>query len=110
MLPSPLDFVTCFVLFCLHIYVQPRVKQKAPPTRSPRKRCIIGARCEPLERMLEGPMKEAWAAEGSIPLPNHRHAVFLAFLEFLYTDKVLDEMKHVVYKAAILMYCCFYPL
>lgn len=41
-------------------------------------------------------MKEAWAAEGSIPLPNHRHAVFLAFLEFLYTDKVLDEMKHVV--------------
>eukprot|EP00903_Cladosiphon_okamuranus_P014621 g13558.t2 len=51
-------------------------------------RCIIGARCEPLERMLEGPMKEAWAVEGSIPLPNHRHAVFLAFLEFLYTDKV----------------------
>lgn len=33
-------------------------------------------------------MKEAWAVEGSIPLPNHRHAVFLAFLEFLYTDKV----------------------
>lgn len=38
--------------------------------------------------MLDGPMKEACSAEGAIPLPNHRHAVFLAFLEFLYTDKV----------------------
>ncbi|CAM9563936.1 unnamed protein product [Pylaiella littoralis] len=52
-------------------------------------RCIIGARCEPLERMLDGPMREACSAEGVIPLPNHRHAVFLAFLEFLYTDKVI---------------------
>ena len=64
---------------------------KDAPTNFTRRenRCIVGARCEPLERMLEGPMKEAWLVEGSIPLPNHRHAVFLAFLEFLYTDKVL---------------------
>lgn len=38
--------------------------------------------------MLEGPMKEAWAVGGSIPLPNHGYAAFLGFLEFLYTDKV----------------------
>ncbi|CAM9238533.1 unnamed protein product [Scytosiphon promiscuus] len=54
-----------------------------------KKRCIIGARCEPLERMLDGPMREAWDLGGSIPLPNYRHAVFLAFLEYLYTDKVV---------------------
>ncbi|CAM9994128.1 unnamed protein product, partial [Hapterophycus canaliculatus] len=52
-------------------------------------RCIIGARCEPLERMLDGPMREAFAVDGSIPLPNYRHAVFLAFLEYLYTGKVI---------------------
>ncbi|CAN0418713.1 unnamed protein product [Laminaria digitata] len=53
------------------------------------KRCIIGARCEPLGCMLDGPMKEALSSGGGgIPVPNHRHPVFLAFLEFLYTDKV----------------------
>lgn len=51
-------------------------------------RCIIIARCEPLGRMLEGSMKEAFADGGSIPLPDQRYCVFLAFLEFLYTDKV----------------------
>ncbi|CAM9849889.1 unnamed protein product [Ascophyllum nodosum] len=53
-------------------------------------RCIIGARCEPLGCMLEGSMKEASPEAGSIPLPDHRHDVFLAFLEFLYTDKVMS--------------------
>eukprot|EP00904_Undaria_pinnatifida_P006408 jgi/Undpi1/2898/HiC_scaffold_14.g06275.m1 len=53
-------------------------------------RCIIGARCEPLACMLDGPMKEASnTGGGGIPVPNQRRSVFLAFLEFLYTDKVM---------------------
>ncbi|CAN0164477.1 unnamed protein product [Ectocarpus sp. 6 AP-2014] len=52
-------------------------------------RCILGARCEPLERMLDGPMREACSGGEGIPMPNHRHAVFLAFLEYIYTDKVI---------------------
>lgn len=33
-------------------------------------------------------MREASSDGRSIALPNHRYSVFLAFLEFLYTDKV----------------------
>eukprot|EP00941_MAST-03F_sp_MAST-3F-sp1_P001907 g1907.t1 len=50
-------------------------------------RCIIMARCEPLEIMLDGPMKESQM--GKITIPDTRYEVFLAFLEFLYTDDVL---------------------
>mmetsp|Transcript_30091 Transcript_30091/g.39615 ORF Transcript_30091/g.39615 Transcript_30091/m.39615 type:complete len:639 (-) Transcript_30091:210-2126(-) len=50
-------------------------------------RIIIMARCEPLERMLDGPMREAMEQE--ISIPDHRYDVFLAFLEFLYTDDVM---------------------
>jgi len=49
-------------------------------------RIVIMARCEPLERMLDGPMKEA--TEQEIVIPEHRYEVFLGFLEFLYTDVV----------------------
>lgn len=35
-------------------------------------------------------MREASVVDGTIPLPNYRHDVFLALLEYLYTDKVCD--------------------
>ena len=49
-------------------------------------RCIIMARCEPLERMLDGPMRESQQHE--IVLPGARWEVVLALCEFLYTDCV----------------------
>ena len=49
-------------------------------------RCIIMARCEPLERMLEGPMRES--QERDIVLHDMKYDPFFAFVEFLYTDHV----------------------
>uniref|UniRef100_A0A7S2RFP8 BTB domain-containing protein n=1 Tax=Mucochytrium quahogii TaxID=96639 RepID=A0A7S2RFP8_9STRA len=49
-------------------------------------RCILMARCEPLERMLDGPMREA--QEKEIILKDLQYTVVLALLEFLYTDQV----------------------
>lgn len=49
-------------------------------------RCILLARCEPLAKMLDGSMRES--QEGEIPMPGVQYNVFLAFLEFLYTDEV----------------------
>ncbi|KAG7400056.1 hypothetical protein PHYBOEH_007124 [Phytophthora boehmeriae] len=48
--------------------------------------CILVARCEPLEKMLDGRMKD-----GSLPeivIPEYSYDVFAAFMEFLYTDEV----------------------
>jgi hypothetical protein len=49
-------------------------------------RCVIMVRCEPLAAMLDGCMRESQQEE--IVLPDQRYHVFLAFLEFLYTDRV----------------------
>ena len=43
-------------------------------------------RCEPLAAMLDGCMRESQQEE--IPMPDQRYDVFMAFLEFLYTDQV----------------------
>ncbi|KAL4144597.1 hypothetical protein PRNP1_013726 [Phytophthora ramorum] len=48
--------------------------------------CILVARCEPLEKMLDGRMKD-----GSLPeivIPEYSYDVFAALMEFLYTDRV----------------------
>jgi len=49
-------------------------------------RCIIAARCEPLKRMLTGPMRES--GESEIVLHDVEYESFLGFLEFIYTDSV----------------------
>jgi len=49
-------------------------------------RCIVMTRCEPLEIMLEGSMKEAFEKE--VELKDIRYHLVLALLEFLYTDEV----------------------
>ena len=49
-------------------------------------RCIIMSRCEPLERMLDGPMRESQQSE--IVLKEQTFEVFLALLEYIYTDTV----------------------
>ena len=49
-------------------------------------RCIIIARCEPLNKMLDGPMREAHMKE--IEMPGLQYHVMLAVLEFIYTDEV----------------------
>ncbi|KAH9084855.1 hypothetical protein Ae201684P_002092 [Aphanomyces euteiches] len=49
-------------------------------------RCILMARCEPLEIMLDGPMRES--SQNEIVLPEQSYAVFLAMLEYIYTDRV----------------------
>uniref|UniRef100_A0A7S3PDQ3 BTB domain-containing protein n=1 Tax=Aplanochytrium stocchinoi TaxID=215587 RepID=A0A7S3PDQ3_9STRA len=49
-------------------------------------RCIIIARCEPLERMLAGPMRES--TENEIVLHDLGYETVLGLLEFLYTDQV----------------------
>ncbi|CAN0482889.1 unnamed protein product, partial [Discosporangium mesarthrocarpum] len=55
-------------------------------------RCIITSRCEPLARMLEGPMREG-ETSAVIPVPNHSFDVFLALIEFLYTDKARADVE-----------------
>ncbi|OQR87784.1 RCC1 and BTB domain-containing protein [Achlya hypogyna] len=52
-------------------------------------RCILMVRCEPLDAMLNGRMLESTAAQ--IVIPHQRvpqHDVFLAMLEYIYTDAV----------------------
>eukprot|EP00742_Colponemidia_sp_Colp-10_P002990 GILJ01003191.1.p1 GENE.GILJ01003191.1~~GILJ01003191.1.p1 ORF type:complete len:574 (+),score=72.27 GILJ01003191.1:35-1756(+) len=49
-------------------------------------RCLIMARCEPLERMLDGPMREGH--EEQVTIGDIGYSCFLALLEFLYTDSV----------------------
>jgi len=49
-------------------------------------RCVIMCRCDPLERMLEGPMRESTQHE--IVLHDQQYDVFMALLEYLYTDRV----------------------
>jgi RCC1 and BTB domain-containing protein len=49
-------------------------------------RCIIMSRCEPLERMLDGPMRES--QQNEIVLHEQIYDVYLALLEYLYTDRV----------------------
>eukprot|EP00753_Platysulcus_tardus_P015596 PLAT5116.1.p1 GENE.PLAT5116.1~~PLAT5116.1.p1 ORF type:complete len:599 (+),score=318.62 PLAT5116.1:50-1846(+) len=47
-------------------------------------RAIVGARCEPLARMLTGGMREASQTE--IVLPERSYAAFAALLQWLYSD------------------------
>ncbi|EEY57867.1 RCC1 and BTB domain-containing protein, putative [Phytophthora infestans T30-4] len=48
--------------------------------------CILVARCEPLEKMLDGRMKDG--AQPEIVIPEYSYDVFAALMEFLYTDQV----------------------
>ena len=50
-------------------------------------RCILMARCEPLDRMLNGPMREA--SEQVIQLgEDTTYQCFYSLLEYLYTEQV----------------------
>ena len=49
-------------------------------------RCILMARCEPLERMVNGPMREGF--EVSIPIEDTSYQCFYSLLEYLYTEQV----------------------
>lgn len=49
-------------------------------------RCILSVRCEPLDSMLDGGMREAQQRE--VVLEDVRFDAFLSFLEYLYTDHV----------------------
>ncbi|KUF80442.1 RCC1 and BTB domain-containing protein 2 [Phytophthora nicotianae] len=49
--------------------------------------CILVARCEPLEKMLDGRMKDG--SQPEIAIPEYSYDVFAAFMEFLYTDQVV---------------------
>lgn len=47
-------------------------------------RCMVMARCEPLERMLNGPMREG--RETEVVIPNYSVSIFLgSFLIFFLT-------------------------
>ncbi|DAZ94789.1 TPA: hypothetical protein N0F65_002402 [Lagenidium giganteum] len=48
--------------------------------------CILTARCDILDKMLDGRMRESSLSE--IEIPDHSYEVFAAFLEYLYTDDV----------------------
>ena len=49
-------------------------------------RCILMARSEPLQIMVNGPMKEGY--EDSIEIQDATYDRFFAFLQFLYTDDI----------------------
>ncbi|CAH0475830.1 unnamed protein product [Peronospora belbahrii] len=49
--------------------------------------CILAARCEPLENMLDGRTKDG--SESDIVIPEYSYDVFATFMEFLYTDQVV---------------------
>lgn len=49
-------------------------------------RCILMARSEPLQMMVNGPMKEGY--EDSIEIQDVTYEWFFAFLQFLYTDDI----------------------
>ena len=57
-------------------------------------RCILMARCEPLEKMVNGPMREG--VENTIHIKDTSYDCFLAFLEFLYTEGVEALRSHEV--------------
>ncbi|UIZ23038.1 hypothetical protein KXD40_003811 [Peronospora effusa] len=48
--------------------------------------CILIARCEPLEKMLDGRMKDG--SQSEIVIPEYSYDVFAALIEFLYSDQV----------------------
>ncbi|KAK1945014.1 RCC1 and BTB domain-containing protein 2 [Phytophthora citrophthora] len=48
--------------------------------------CILVARCEPLEKMLDGRMKDG--SQSEIVIPEYSYDIFAALMEFLYTDQV----------------------
>lgn len=48
--------------------------------------CILVARCEPLEKMLDGRMKDG--SQPEIVIPEYSYDAFAALMEFLYTDQV----------------------
>uniref|UniRef100_A0AAV1SZQ0 BTB domain-containing protein n=1 Tax=Peronospora matthiolae TaxID=2874970 RepID=A0AAV1SZQ0_9STRA len=48
--------------------------------------CILAARCEPLEKMLDGRTKDG--LQPAIVIPEYSFDVFAALMEFLYTDQV----------------------
>lgn len=62
-------------------------------------RCVLVARCEVLARMLESGMREE-ARDYLIPIPDVSHRVFLALLEWIYSDDVqalrspLQQQRH----------------
>lgn len=49
-------------------------------------RCILMARSEPLQMMVNGPMKEGY--EDSIEIQDVSYNWFYSFLQYLYTDEV----------------------
>jgi hypothetical protein len=48
--------------------------------------CILMARCEPLDCMLNGPMRES--NDSIVKISDTTYECFKAFLEYLYTDSV----------------------
>jgi len=54
-------------------------------------RCILSARCEILEKMLNGPMKENECSV--ITLPDVSYDTFLMLIEYLYTESVKSFKK-----------------
>jgi RCC1 and BTB domain-containing protein len=51
---------------------------------------VLAARCGHFKAMFSSGMRES--TESKVMIPNTPHAVFLALLEFLYTDSV-DSLK-----------------
>jgi hypothetical protein len=49
-------------------------------------RCILMARCEPLDRMLNGPMREGQDLQ--ITIEDTTYQCFYSLLEYLYTEQV----------------------
>ena len=49
-------------------------------------RCILMARCEPLDCMVNGPMREG--SEAVIKIEDTPYECFYALLEYLYTENV----------------------
>jgi len=49
-------------------------------------RCILMARCEILERMVNGPMREG--TDLLIPIEDTSYQCFYSLLEYLYTEEV----------------------
>ncbi len=50
-------------------------------------KCLLMARCEPLDRMVNGGMRES--REAKITIEDASYDCFLALLEYLYTEQVL---------------------
>ena len=54
-------------------------------------RCILMARCEVLDRMVNSPMREGH--ENTIQIPNYPYGVFVAFMEYLYTNDIMVTLQ-----------------